>query len=101
MSNIESSMKSWVNKQLTGYYTIAEVDAKLTILNDACATKESLQNEISNMANSLKQTKSEIKTAYTKAIEDAINNNNGVIDGKIAEAVQKVNTNLTSKISTI
>ena len=90
MSNIESSMKLWVNEQLAGYYTIAEVEAKLAILNDVCATKENLQSEIANMANSLKQTKTEIATAYTKAIEDAINKNNGVMDEKIAEAVQKV-----------
>ena len=101
MSDIESSMKSWVNELFTGYYTIAQVDAKLAILNDASATKEELQNEITNMANSLKQTKSEITTAYTKAIEDAISKNNGVMDDKIAEAVQQANTNLTNRISTI
>lgn len=101
ISSIEVSMKSWVNEQLAGYYTIAQVEAKLSILSDACATKESLQQEVENMSKSLRETKNEIIEAYTKAITDAISTNNGLIDGKIAEAVSNVNSNIDNKVATI
>ena len=100
ISDVEASIKLWVNEQLTGYYTIAQVDEKLAILNDACATKENLQSEITNMANSLEQAKSEITAAYTKAIEDAINSG-GFISGDFEEAIKKANAEIENKISAI
>lgn len=99
--SIETSMKSWVNEQLAGYYTIVQVDAKLAILSDACATKESLQQEVENMSKSIAETKKEVTEAYTQAITDAISTNNGLIDGKIAEAISSVNSKIDNKVATI
>ncbi|MBQ7945994.1 MAG: DUF1566 domain-containing protein [Bacteroidales bacterium] len=41
----ETSMKEWVNKQLAGYYTIAETDAKLKVLQTALEDKITASQE--------------------------------------------------------
>ncbi len=92
ISALESTMKGWVNEQLTGYYTIAEIDAKLEALEIA-TTKgdEALQKEIDTLKEQLTVQKTELTEAYNKAIEEAINTNNGVIDEKIAAEIGAVN----------
>lgn len=92
ISALETSMKEWVNEQLTGYYTIAEIDAKLEALETATTEgDEALQKEIDALKESLAAQKTELTEAYTKAIEEAINTNNGVIDEKIAAEISSVN----------
>ena len=39
ISALETSMKEWVNEQLAGYYTIAEMDAKLQVMQTALESK--------------------------------------------------------------
>lgn len=101
ISSVETSMRSWVNEQLAGYYTIAEVEAKLAILSDACAIKENLQQEIANMAASLESLKNEMSETYNNVITEAITTNNGVIEGKIADAVSSINNNIDAKIESV
>ena len=103
ISALESSMKSWVNSKLSNYYTIAQIDAKISALQrqiQANGTEE-LINEINTLKTSLQTLKSELTTAYQKAITDAINTNNGVINAKIAEEIATVNQRITNEINTI
>ncbi|MBP3643634.1 MAG: leucine-rich repeat protein [Alistipes sp.] len=102
ISALESSMKQWVGEQLANYYTIAQVDAKISTLQrqiQANGTEE-LINEINTLKSSLQSMKSELTTAYQKAITDAINTNNGVINNKIANEIASVNQRITNEIKT-
>ena len=103
ISALESSMKQWVNEQLTNYYTIAQIDAKIAALQRQIQNggNEELINEINSLKSSLQTLKSELTTAYQKAITDAINTNNGVINAKIAEEIATVNQRITNEINTI
>lgn len=92
ISALETSMKEWVNEQLTGYYTIAEIDAKLEALETATTEgDEALQKEIDALKEQLASQKTELTEAYNKAIEEAINTNNGAINETIAAEISSVN----------
>ena len=93
LAALDSAIKSWVSEALSGYYDIATMDAKL----EALATKEGVQQELDAMQEEIDDARSEIAdakdeltSAYKKAIADAINSNNGVIDVKIATEIGKV-----------
>lgn len=103
ISALESSMKQWVNEQLSNYYTIAQIDAKITALEEQIQNKgnEELLNEINALKSSLQTMKSELTTAYQKAITDAINTNNGVINNKIANEIAAVNQRIITEINAI
>jgi tetrahydromethanopterin S-methyltransferase subunit G len=62
---------------------------------------ESLQKDIEELSTKVDNMKAELTEAYTKAIEEAINTNNGVIDGKIAEAIAAVNGRIDSEVAAI
>ena len=92
ISNLETSLKKWVGEQLSNYYTIAEIDAKIAALEKAIADGDSaLQQQLNELKSQLETTKSEVTEAYKKAIKEAIETNNGVINAKIAEEIGKVN----------
>ena len=102
ISNLEASLESWVGEQLSNYYTIAEVEAKVLALQNAIAAGDTaLQEELNNLKSQLETAKKELTEAYKKAIEDAINTNNGVIDSKIANEIATVNTRIDNEIATI
>ena len=95
----EESMKGWVNELLAeGYYNIADIDAKLYTLE---TTDASLQEQINAQREALEQAKADLTSAYEEAIESAIEENNGVINTQIAEAVQNVIDNVNSELQTI
>ena len=99
---LDVSLKAWVGEQLANYYTIAEVEAKITalqtVITDGDAT---LQEELSKLNSQLETTAAEITAAYKKAIEEAINTNNGLIDTKIANEIASVNQRITNEVATI
>ena len=103
ITDLESSMKEWVNEQLTGYYTIAEIDAQIEALRELYRETghEQLVEDIESLEGALQEMKERLTEAYQKAIEDAINTNNGVIDGKIAEEVATINARIDNEIATI
>ena len=102
IANLETSMKAWVNEQLAGYYTIAEVDAALdTLQNSLDEDNKALQEDIEELSTKVDNMKAELTDAYTTAIEEAINTNNGVIDGKIAEEIAAVNGRIDSEVAAI
>ena len=92
IENVEASMKDWVNEQLTGYYTIAEIDAKIDALNKAyIESDKEIKEDVATLQEELTTAKSELTKGYQDAIAEAINNNNGVIDAKIANEIEAVN----------
>ena len=99
----ESGMKAWVNTKLTqGYYDIATIDGKLQALSARLdKADEELQKQIDQQKSDLETAKSELASAYKKAINDAIQTNNGVISAEIADAVQKLEAKINSRLSTI
>ena len=102
ISNLETSLKSWVGERLAGYYTIAEVDAKIAELQKAITDGDSaLQEELNKLKSQLETAKAEFTEAYKKAIEEAINTNNGVIDTKIANEIDAVNQRIDEEVAAI
>ena len=99
---LDASLKAWVGEQLANYYTIAEVEAKITALQTAIDDGDTaLQEELNKLKSQLETTKQEVTEAYKKAIEEAINTNNGVIDTKIANAIATINSRIDSEVATI
>jgi chromosome segregation ATPase len=102
ISNLETSLKSWVGEQLSNYYTIAEVEAKITALQTAINNSDTaLQEELESLKLQLETTATEITAAYKKAIEEAINMHNGVINTKIANEIASVNQRITNEVTSI
>jgi len=98
----ELSMKSWVNEQLTGYYTIAQMDAKLKLLKDGYTEGDSaLEEEIDDLSAALEKAKTDIKAAYETAIQEAIEANNGTINAKIAADIKTASDELQTQINSI
>lgn len=98
ISASESTMKGWVSEQLAGYYTIAQIDAKLKALAEADA---STQSSISKLTSDLATAKSDLTEAYTKAIEEAINKHNGNISAKIAADIKAATDLLNARIDAL
>ena len=99
----ETSMKAWVTETLTdGYYTIAEIDAKIKALEATDSTLSTeLSAQISALETALATAKAELTTAYTAAITEAINDNNGIIDTKIETAIATAKSELNASITAI
>ena len=102
ISALETSLKAWVGEQLSNYYTIAEIEAKVLALQNTIASgNTSLQEELNSLKSQLSTTAAEITAAYKKAIEEAITTNNGVINAKIANEIASVNKRITDELATI
>ena len=95
----EESMKNWVNELLAeGYYNTAEVDAKLSALETEDAN---LLKQIQDQQEALDEAVQNLTTAYETAINEAIETNNGVIDQKISDAIQRTIKSIDSQLTTI
>lgn len=101
ITNLESSMKEWVNEQLTGYYTIAETEAAIERLKGHITSGDAAFQEIEMLSQRMEDVKTEITEAYQKAIETAITENNGIIDSKIASEVATINGRIDQEVATI
>lgn len=97
LTELEESLKSWVSDALSGYYDIAAMDAKLSAL----ATTESVNSEIEKIKTELDKAKEELTEAYKKAIADAISENNGVIDQKIAQEIGAVQQRIDNEVDAL
>ena len=111
----EAGLKGWVNEQLSGYYTIAQVDAKVDgIQSDIDALKtdnetnksdiEKLEADLAKLTQDLATAKADIETAYKKAIKDAIEGNDGYITETIKTAIATANgkiDDLTERVGTL
>lgn len=86
ISDSETSMKSWVNATLAeNYYTVSEIDAKLSALE---LTNATLTSEIEAQKTALNDAKAELTDAYTAAIIKAISDH----DGEITTKLENINT---------
>ena len=110
ISDSEDAMEIWVNETLAdGYYDIAEINALLAALEtrlsgtdgDLSAADAELAKQIEEQIKALEQASKDLTAAYEKAIEDAIEDNNGVINDAIAAAITTATNNLQSEINSI
>ena len=102
ISTLDISLKAWVGEELSNYYTIAEVEAKIIVLQTAITEGDvALQEELVILKSQLKTTAEEITIAYKNAIEVAINTNNGTIDTKIANEIASVNQRINNEVAAI
>lgn len=105
IANLETSMKAWVNEELAnGYYKKAEIDAKLDALAADAAKytdADELQDAIEAQQAALQTAINNLQTAYNAAIAAAIQDNNGVIEGKIATAIAAAKEEFETSIATI
>lgn len=104
-NKIDSCIKStrnWVSESLAGYYDIATADAKMASLDSRMMMADSITNKnINNLKEQLDSAKSQLTASYKKAISDAIETNNGIIEGKIAKEVNAINKRIDEEISSI
>lgn len=102
ITTAENSVKGWVNEHLAGYYTIAQMDAKLQLLEAGyTGGDEALSGEIATLRNNLETAKSDLTSAYQTAIGTAIEQNNGVINAKIAADIKTATDALQDQIDGI
>ena len=93
ISSSETSLKNWINTQLTGYYTITQVDTKLSTLKTDLesqleAQKTYLSNLISNLETSLNK-----KIADNTTLINALKERAEGFDTDIAELLLRITTN--------
>lgn len=98
ISETKSSLKDWVNEKFDGYYTVAEVNAKITTLENKIKNGDTaLQSQVDELKKSLADMKTEITESYQQAIKSAINENNGLIVEEIYNSyIQPIETYILS-----
>lgn len=102
IASLKTSLESWVNEQLTGYYTIAQTDAKIAELEQAIADGDAVfQNQIDDLKEQLATSNEEVTKAYQEAITKAITDNNGVINQQIANEIAAVNKRIDEEVEAI
>lgn len=102
VTDLETSMKKWVNDQLADYYTIAQTDAALKALEEKYdKADEDLKKEIDEQKTALENSKKDITEAYKKAIEEAITAHDGIINDKIAKDIASAKKELQDQIDVI
>lgn len=102
IKDLEISLKDWVSDQLSGYYTIAEVEAKLKACEEGYkAGDEALETELATLRQALETAKTELTSAYQDAIAAAISENNGTIDQKIASDIKAATDTLQEQIGSL
>lgn len=102
VTDLETSMKKWVNDQLADYYTIAQTEAALKALEEKYdKADEDLKKEIDEQKAALENSKKDITEAYKKAIEEAITAHDGKINDKIAKDIASAKKALQDQIDVI
>lgn len=102
VTDLETSMKKWVNDQLADYYTIAQTDAALKALEKKYdKADEDLKKEIDEQKTALENSKKDITEAYKKAIEEAITAHDGKINDKISKDIASAKKELQDQIDVI
>lgn len=102
ISDADASMKLWVNESLSAYSTIADVEAKIAVLQNACGKSDNaLQAEIDSVYTIIADSKDDIDAVYMNAINDAITSNNGLINKNIADAISSLNQSVDTKLEII
>ena len=98
----ETAIKDWVDAQLEQpLKDIADLQSELSALAGSAATDAELAAAVAAQQAALDGAKKDLTAAYEKAIEDAINENNGQISADIAVAVKAAQDNLQAQIDSI
>ena len=104
ITNSEEAMKTWVSVVLAeGYYDVTTMDAKLSVLKEEYETtdaeiKEELNVQINAQQEALEEATNTLTAAYQSAITEAIEENNGILDQEISNAIAVVKAALQSQI---
>lgn len=99
ISKSAESLKTWVNSQLSAYYTAAQVDAILGELKSQLDTTgnadkakiEELTAEIAETKTAVDTAKANIRAEYQAAIESAITNSEGKLTAALQDSIAAVN----------
>ena len=99
----EAGMKAWVNEQLAQkYYDITTLDGILSALSNRLGeTDTALQKKINEQESALEVAKTELTSACKTAINEAITENNGLIDKKISDSLQDAMNKVDAKLAQI
>ncbi len=110
ISASEASMKGWVNEQLTGYYTIAQTEAKLTALQNTLTSQLNAQKTYFDELIAAKESDLNGKITASAAVLDSLNkvsaqSTQAIADNKTAiaaliQGLQDAKTELTSAYTT-
>ena len=107
ITEAEESIKSWVNETLAAaYYDIETIKSKLEALEtnlsgvDAKLAKD-LADHIKAQQEALEAAKEKLTEDYKQAISEAIEENNGDIDDKIAKDIETANKYVYTEIGKI
>lgn len=95
------NLKTWVSTQLKGYYTIAEADAKIKVLQDQldeCGPEriQELSDSIKIAMTAIEQAKKDITSEYKAAISEAISANGGYITETIKSKFDDIDGKITA-----
>ena len=145
IENLEASLKDWVNETLTGYSTVAAMEAGIAALKDDLegqlsgqkayleglltslsndmtknnaelkklvdanakaieANKKAIEEsakKITQLESDLAAAKTEIKTAYEKAISDAVSASEGKLTKEITDRIAEVNKSIDDKVTKV
>ena len=130
ISHSESSLRGWVNQQLTGYYTLSETDAKIATtqtlldgklsglktelnnlisdnrddIDDLLSRVSDLEDELEDLSairSEIATARTEITEAYQQAISEAITTLDGQLSGQLNERISSVNTRIDNEVATI
>lgn len=100
ISDSETSMKAWVNEQLSGYWTCAELESKLRALQEEFTENDDeQQKQIDSLSQVLEESVSSLTEAYQAAIASAIKDSEGRISEKIAKDIAAANKVLEDRIT--
>ncbi len=100
-TNIDTATKAIAKNAEDIAKNAALISANATAIGNNSQAITDNATEIANLKTSLATTKSEITNAYKKAIEEAINTNNGLIDTRIANEVATINTRIDNEVVAI
>ena len=102
IADCADSLTTWINGQFEGYYTAAEMDAKLALMKSAVdsakaageitdAKADSLAVELAKVQPAIDSAKAQLTREYTAAIDTAITALDGKLTKQIQDEIEKVN----------
>lgn len=102
VATLKTEMQNWVNEQLEKpLEEIAALQAALKALTNEVATDEELAAAVAAQEKALEEAVVNLTAAYEAAIKKAIEDNNGVINTAISNAITTATNNLNTEINNI
>ena len=95
----EASIKSWVNESLTGYCTVADMNAQIAALQESI--NDDVRNDMEAVVATLNSLKCQVEEGYKGVISEAITQFGGVINLEIAKEIAAVNKRIDDEVATI